>query len=111
VAAGRDVPAATPCYPAGVAAVEGQAVKRLALLALMLASSSVVAAPAPVPKPQRGPERPAARQGVAHVPDFDPRGAGFARWRVVAQPAAVFKVPAQEPAQPPDAAPPGKRWP
>ena len=81
--------------------------KNLALLALLLVSSSLVAAPAPVPKPQRKAERPAARQSVAYVPDFDSHGAGFARWRVMAQPAAVFKVPAQEPAQPLNADPPG----
>jgi hypothetical protein len=38
--------------------MEGQAVKRLALLALLLTSSSVVAAPAPLPKPQRKAEPP-----------------------------------------------------
>jgi hypothetical protein len=42
-------------------------VKRLALLALLLAWSPLVAAPAPVPKPQRKPERPAARQAPAVV--------------------------------------------
>jgi hypothetical protein len=42
--------------------------KRLALVALLLASSPVVSAPAPLPKPQRKAERPAAQQsGVAVV--------------------------------------------
>ena len=38
--------------------------KRLALVALLLASSSLVAAPAPLPKPQRKAERPARQAGA-----------------------------------------------
>jgi hypothetical protein len=75
------------------------------LLALLLASSSLVAAPAPVPKPQRKPERPAVRPSVTYVPDVDPHV--IVNWRVRPQPAAVFKVPVQTPAQPPNADPPG----
>ena len=42
--------------------------KRLALLALLLASSSVVAAPAPIQKAKRKAERPAAVQAPARSP-------------------------------------------
>jgi hypothetical protein len=80
-------------------------VKRLALLAMLLASSSLLAAPAPLKKPQRKPERPVVRPSVVHVPDIDPHV--IVNWRVIPQPAAVFKVPAQEAAQPPSADPPG----
>jgi hypothetical protein len=80
-------------------------VKRLTLLALLLASSSLVGAPSPMPKAQRKVERPAVRPSVVHVPDVDPHM--IVNWRVIPQPAAVFKVPAQEAAQPPNADPPG----
>jgi hypothetical protein len=81
-------------------------VKCLALLALLLASSSLVAAPAPMPKPQRKPERPVVRPSFVYVPDtFD--GADLPAWRVNAQPLAVFKLPVQQqPAQPRNADPP-----
>jgi hypothetical protein len=86
-------------------------VKRLTLLALLLASSSALAAPAPVPKPQRKAEHPPARQDEPVITDVavwnlangqQLRG----RARVV-----VFRLVAppqpQAPAQPPNADPPG----
>jgi hypothetical protein len=88
-------------------------VKRLTLLALLLASSSLVAAPAPVPKPQRRAERPPARQDEAvliweaavmnnvNAQQFRGR-ARVVVFRLVAQP-----PPVQAPAQPPNADPPG----
>jgi hypothetical protein len=77
-------------------------VKRLALLALLLASSPLVAAPAPLPKPQRKAERPApvvrkvvyVYEAAAVVPRRQP-----VRWVVIVHPAP--------PAQPPNADPPG----
>jgi hypothetical protein len=86
-------------------------VKRLTLLTLLLASSSAVAAPAPLSKPQRKAERPPARQDEAvlvweaavlnnvNAQQFRARVVVF---RLVAQPA-----PVQAPAQPPNADPPG----
>jgi hypothetical protein len=83
-------------------------VKRLALLTLLLASSSLVAAPAPLPKPQRKAERlaPAQQQG-APVPDE-----GIAeriRFVMLAMAAAqpVLPPPGQAPALPKNADPPG----
>jgi hypothetical protein len=81
--------------------VEGPAVKRPALLALLLASSSVAAAPAPLPKA----ERPAARQptillgssGVVVVVNFNANAQA---------PGAPLSLPAL-PTQPPSADPPG----
>jgi hypothetical protein len=86
--------------------------KRLALLALLLASSSLVAAPAPVPKPQRKAERPPARQDEAvliweaavmnnvNAQQFRGRARAVV-FRLVAPPQV------QAPAQPPNADPPG----
>jgi hypothetical protein len=89
--------------------MEGTAVKRLALLALLLASSALVAAPAPLPKPQRKAERPAPARKPARL-DLD----GFdvvvvVNLGVVAQPinAVVIGAAVQAPAQPPNADPPG----
>jgi hypothetical protein len=89
--------------------------KRLALLALLLASSSLVAAPAPVPKPQRKPERSpppsscgfAVTAGPGEVEVFK-----LARRQVVlvgfiAPPPVNAPAPVQAPAQPPNADPPG----
>jgi uncharacterized protein (DUF2252 family) len=88
-----------------VVTVEGTAVKRLALLALLLASSSVVAAPAPLPKPQRKPERPAARQArVVVIESLDV----VVVVNLNVQPlGAPLLLPPLEPAQPPNADPPG----
>ena len=84
--------------------------KRLSLLALLLASSSLVAAPAPFAKPQRKPERPATRQHPTFVverieevlvPNFQLVGLAIG----AAQPAPP--PPFQAPAQPRNADPPG----
>jgi hypothetical protein len=85
-------------------------VKRLALVALLLASSSLVAAPAPVPKPQRKPERPAVVQAPA-LPDAEGVvEVAVVNLGVVAQPinaVVVIGAAVQAPAQPPNADPPG----
>ena len=86
--------------------------KRLALLALLLASSSLVAAPAPVPKPQRKEERPPAQQNeavVTHKVVMNQRGARqlCVRVRAGVFVAAQVPQPQQAPAQPPNADPPG----
>lgn len=80
--------------------------KRLALLALLLAAPSIVAAPAPVPKPQRKAERPAVmiRKVIYFVEEV--RGVPLPPvmvWNVVPNPLP----PVQAPAQPPNADPPG----
>ena len=83
--------------------------KRLALLALLLASSSVVAAPAPLQKPQRKPERPAAAQTPAR-PDAEGVEVAVVNLGFVAQPinaVVVIGAAIQPPAQPPNADPPG----
>jgi hypothetical protein len=87
-------------------------VKRLALLALLLASSSLVAAPAPIQKPQRKAERPVAQQDKAVITDVavwnlangqQLRGRG----RAVVFFAVRAAQPQQVPAQPKNADPPG----
>src|SRR5262249_58318785 len=95
------------CYPATRRqSEEGWNVKRLALLALLLAAPSIVAAPAPVPKPQRKAERPAVmiRKVIYFVEEV--RGVPLPPvmvWNVVPNPLP----PVQAPAQPPNADPPG----
>jgi hypothetical protein len=84
--------------------------KRLALIALLLASSSLVAAPAPVQKPQRKPERPAARQSGAVVPSgIDDLVLGRLNARQAVKVRLLLAVQVQQvlPAQPPNADPPG----
>jgi hypothetical protein len=80
-------------------------VKRLALLALLLASSCVVAAPAPSPKPQRKAERAAVQQTSVVILD------GIDEVVIVnvnVQPlGAPLLLPPMAPAQPPNADPPG----
>ena len=84
--------------------------KRLALLTLLLASSSVVAAPAPVPKPQRKAERPAAVQ-TPTVLILDEIDMGFrvlvANVQLNAQPLGAPLLLPPLPTQPPNADPPG----
>jgi len=81
--------------------------RRLALLTLLLASSALVAAPAPLPKPQRKTERAAAGQTGARalLADLDFDGA-VAVWGGVIFPNPA-PPPPQKPAQPPNADPPG----
>jgi hypothetical protein len=84
-------------------------VKRLSMLALLLASSSLVAASAPLPKPQRRAERLARQSGpplVEFIEDVavpNLNVVGVAIGAIQAAPRAVR----QAPAQPPDADPPG----
>jgi hypothetical protein len=82
-------------------------VKRLVLLALLVASSSLVAAPAPMPKPQRKAERPSVVQRV-YVIDFADSGA-VENLVVIRQALGGLQQvpPPQQPAQPPNADPPG----
>jgi hypothetical protein len=87
-------------------------VKRLALPALLLASSSLVAAPAPFEKPRGKAERPAPARKAA-VSDLDGldeaviANAGFAGQFLGAVAGAALARPAQAPAQSPSADPPG----
>jgi len=84
--------------------------KRLALLALLLASSPLVAAPAPVPKPQRKPQRPAAGQKAAAVVLMGEEVAVAkvaVLWAKLPQRERVRLLQQQpQPAQPPNADPP-----
>jgi endonuclease YncB( thermonuclease family) len=83
-------------------------VKRLALLALLLASSSAAAAPAPLPKPQRKAERPAVViRKVAYVRDNDGLVLRVNRRILAAQQLGVPLLLPPPPAQPPSADPPG----
>jgi hypothetical protein len=90
--------------PSSIATVEGLDVKRLALLAMLLASSPLVAAPAPLPKPQRKAGRPAVQHSVTYFNDFD-------RWVVNAQQLGAAQwaplFPPAMPAQRKNADPPG----
>ena len=81
--------------------------KRIALLALLLASSSVVAAPAPIQKAKRKAERPAVQAPAR--PDAEGVEVVVVNLGVVAQPinAVVIGAAVQAPAQPPNADPPG----
>src|SRR4051812_12524928 len=82
----------------------------LALLALLLASSSLVAAPAPVPKPQRKPARPASTSQAARQLLDSIDEPVLRVWRVNAQQQALQWAPLllpPTPTQPPTAAPPG----
>jgi hypothetical protein len=80
-------------------------VKRLALFALLLASSSLVAAPAPVPKPQRKPDRPAAQQPILYVDVIEE--VVVPNFNVVGVAIGAIQPARQAPTQPPNADPPG----
>jgi hypothetical protein len=86
-------------------------VKRLALLALLLASSSLVAAPAPPPKPQRKAERPVAVQTSAAVvlntgDEIDVANVALL-WAKLPERLRRQLQQQLQPAQPPNADPPG----
>jgi hypothetical protein len=89
--------------------VEGQAVKRLALLALRPGPSSIVAAPAPLAKPQGKVERPgAAQQSAVVVVESSDEVVGVNFAFMGQQGGGPPPVPvAVQPAQPPNADPPG----
>jgi hypothetical protein len=82
-------------------------VKRLALVALLLASPSLVAAPAPMPKPQRKAERPAAGQSAALVIESSDDVVVVNFGGNVPLGAIRPAPPPPAPAQPPNADPPG----
>jgi hypothetical protein len=81
-------------------------VKRLALLALLLSSSCVVAAPAPMAKPQRKAERPARQESdlALYLSSDVILVGGF---NVNVPPLGAIQPAPQAPAQPPNADPPG----
>jgi hypothetical protein len=84
-------------------------VKQLALLSLLLASSSLLAAPAPIQKAKKKAERPAAVQAPAR-PDAEGVEIAVVNLGFVAQPinaVVVIGAAVQAPAQPPNADPPG----
>ena len=77
---------------------------RLSLLALLLASSSLVAAPAPFAKPQRKPELPKKTVMLDGLPFLS---IGVDVDGIVLLPAQPAPPPPQKPAQPRNADPPG----
>jgi hypothetical protein len=80
-------------------------VKRLALLVLLLVSSCVVAAPAPLPKPSRKPEPPPKKQIVSEV-QYDRQQAAIVQ-RVQVMQVLVLRAQAaaRQTVQPPNADP------
>jgi hypothetical protein len=90
---------------------EATTVKRFTLLTLLLASSSLVAAPAPFQKSQRKAERPAAVQKAAAVVLMGEEVAVakvVGVWAKLPQRERLRQLQQQpQPAQPPNADPPG----